>query len=170
MYLDRRNLLHWLVIALIIFLSVWLLTGRTSAQEATPAPDLVTVVTDTDEPVTVEPDTPIVIVRDQNPILLAALVVAGILIALLGGFVVVLARRGYEMLPEWAQDLVVYNRPQIEMRVDESFDTLDRMALLSPNTLDDLLVKYGREAVEGWVKDFYDKPTARDSPGSGLGA
>lgn len=126
------------------------------------APPVVVVETP-DQPVEVDPNSPIVIIRDQNPVLLVALAISAVLLAVFGAALLVLARQGFNSLPPWAQELVRNNEGYIDARVDEGFDTLDRMALLTPNTLDDLLVKYGREHVEQWIKDFYAPAVTAES-------
>lgn len=123
------------------------------------APPVVVVETP-DDAVEVDPNSPIVIIRDQNPVLLVALAISAVLLAVFGAALLVLARQGFNSLPPWAQELVRNNEGYIDARVDEGFDALDRMALLTPNTLDDLLVKFGREHVEQWIKDFYARSDA----------
>lgn len=145
---------------IILLLILTFAVGAVGAQdvETTPSPGGITILdTNTGAPVAGSADTPVLIIRDENPVLLIALAIAAVVIAVLGGFVVVLARKGFDSLPEWARDLVLYNGPQVEARIDEGFDTLDRMTALTPNTLDDLLVKYGRTWVETRIKAFFDE-------------
>lgn len=132
------------------------------------APPVVVVETPADQPVEVDPNSPIVIIRDQNPVLLVALAISAVLLAVFGAALLVLARQGFNSLPPWAQELVRNNEGYLDARVDEGFDTLDRMALLTPNTLDDLLVKFGREHVEQWIKDFYARSDAESTDARSL--
>lgn len=122
-----------------------------SAQDATPE------ITPEPPPVVVVEADPLppIIDESENPVLLVVIGVLTILVVLLSGAVLYLANKGYNMLPSWAKDFVLSNRVYVERQLDTGFDTLDRAVALTPNTLDDLIAKFGREFVEERVRKFY---------------
>lgn len=142
---------------LAVLLMLFSLGLPVAAQDVDLTPEPSPIVTEGDTPVTVEDgEPPVVVVPDRTePILLAALVVASIVIALLLGTVLVLAKAGYNALPEWAQGLIVNNRGWIEARTEEGLVRLDEAVLLTPNKLDDLLAGYVREGVKKGLQDFF---------------
>lgn len=148
------------VFVLLVLIVSAVLAAPTMAQEVTPEAPPVIVVTPTapaDAP-------PVIIDQNENPVLLTVLAIVVVLLVLFAGALLFLAHKGYNMLPEWAKDLVQFNQPYIQGQVTAGFDTLDKLSVLTPNTLDDLLVKYGRDFVETRVKQFYGEIEAPTSP------
>lgn len=128
------------------------------AQEATEAP----LPEPTDVVEAPEAEAPIIVVDEsENPLLVIALAVAGVVIVAFGGFIVVQARWGYESLPPSLRDLLVHNRPIIEARVDSFFDSIDSRVALTPNALDDLLSRFSREQIEAAIRRVYGDSDAR---------
>jgi hypothetical protein len=115
------------------------------------------------EQTVISADSPVEIIRDQNPVLLVVLGVGAVLFALLTTGFVFMARQLFNALPPWAAELLVANRGALEAAVDAGFDRIDREAVKTANPLDDMLAKFGRDQVERWITAFYS-PDAAEKP------
>lgn len=137
---------------LLVLLLSGILAASVSAQEATPLPEA-----PSDTTVLLPPDQ-VTIIRDENPVLVTVIAVLVVVIAVFGSAILYLAHKGFNAMPEWVKELVLANGPYVEGQLDSGFNELDRLTQLTPNTLDDILVKYGRDWVLKRTHEFFDDP------------
>lgn len=148
---------HFRVFMFVLLLAVAALPALAQeTPDAVPDAPVVTVIEEGETPAEGTPASPVVIVDEaENPALLIALAVAGVVIVLFGGFIVANGKHLKDSAPPWVVELLLTNRGYVEGRLDKGFDALDSATALTPNTLDDLLVRYGREWVERRIREFY---------------
>jgi len=128
--------------------------AQTEEPTATPIPEVPTVE---DRNVIVPPDSEgtVIISPNENPVLLAALGVFAVVIVFFAGGFVVLANRLGKSLPPEIMGILVGARPIVTSGIDTGFNYVDRLAKVTPNTLDDLLAKYTREELYEIIDAFY---------------
>lgn len=151
----KRNILLVVLLALMLFG-----VGAVGAQEPTELPVAteeapVVIIEPGEEPVTVV-DEVVVVVRDQNPVLLTVLAIAGVVVIVLLGAVFLLIGKLYDAMPPALQQLLISNRTWLEARVDDAWDYGDRLADLTPSEIDDMIMEFGREQTESFLRRFFD--------------
>lgn len=129
------------------------------AQEPTPeATAVAPVYVVTDNASGILNDAGAIVIHDageNNPVLVAVIVVMGVIIVFLLSAVVYLAQKGFDALPKWAQGMAVYNEPKIKGAVSGATHELVEAAESTPNELDDAIAGYVDKRVNAAVDKLF---------------
>lgn len=157
---------HKFITLWILLIALILICGTVSAQEATPQPIPPPAVVISDNPAgdtVVTSDAPVTIIRDENPVLLGALILAALLI----GFLILerrqLTKIAADAIPQPIAELLLKNRIDINADLDKGLEPIQSAVLATTNTLDDMLLQYSREGAHGILDALFDAIEQRES-------